>query len=259
MSAPDSAGRNSSGSLITLPNAFTLSRVLLVPVFLVAFLRADAVGYAIAYGILAICESSDVLDGAVARARGQVSDIGKLLDPLADTITRFCMFLGLLVAGVCPLWIAVVLFIRDISIAYLRSFAAFGGVVISARWSGKIKAVAQAFALFATLAAFLVRHQNEFAFHSSAGFTLIASALIGIIAPVLLAFAFHLDKVSLTRVSWFAALMLLPLLAIWFVPGPLPSIDWLVPLSLWVAVLVTVYSFVDYLLSFHRIATTTTT
>lgn len=237
---------------LTLPTVLTLSRVVMVPVFLVAFLRGDAVGYAVCYGVLALCEASDVLDGAAARKRNQTSSVGMLLDPLADTITRFCMFLGLLKTGLLPLWMAVVLFVRDISVAYLRSFAACEGIVISARWSGKVKAVIQAIALFVTCASFLLANQHAYLAERAAGTALILSALVGILSPLAVGLWLRLDTPSLAKLSVFMLAMLVPILFVYLLPAPAPSIAWLITPALWLATLVTVYSFFDYLLGFAR-------
>jgi CDP-diacylglycerol--glycerol-3-phosphate 3-phosphatidyltransferase len=102
-------------------------------------------------GALVLAEISDGIDGAVARRTGSTSDVGKLLDPLADSIFRFFVFLGFYAAGWIPLWMVTVFFVRDLAVAYLRVFAALRQVVLAARRSGKIKAVVQATAQIATL------------------------------------------------------------------------------------------------------------
>ncbi len=152
----------------TLPNAITASRLVLAPLTLAALsmATADGNGYddptALAVGWmgltllgLVLAEISDGVDGAVARRTGQVSDLGKLLDPLSDSVFRQFVFLGFMAVGWLPLWMMAVLFARDILVAYLRVFSGLYDVVLAARISGKVKAVAQAAAQIATVVLFI--------------------------------------------------------------------------------------------------------
>ncbi|HQO34750.1 MAG TPA: CDP-alcohol phosphatidyltransferase family protein, partial [bacterium] len=79
------------------------------------------------------------------RRRREVSDLGKLLDPFADSISRFSIFLCLLAEEYVPVWMVALVFYRDALVSYLRVGAATYAVVMSARLSGKIKAVVQGF------------------------------------------------------------------------------------------------------------------
>ncbi len=131
-----------------LANILTLSRLVLAPLFIVLFL-INAVWAALAALVLALLfEITDMLDGYVARNIGQVSAFGKLVDPLADRVARFSVFLVLItdesIRG--DFWsvpLIAVIFYRDAVVSCLRTFAAYSGVVLSARKSGKIKAVVQ--------------------------------------------------------------------------------------------------------------------
>jgi len=105
---------------------------------------------------LALAEISDIADGIVARRTGAVSDLGKLLDPLSDSLFRQFVFLGFMAAGWLPLWMMAVLFSRDILVAYLRVFAGLQDVVLAARVSGKIKAIGQATAQIALVILFIL-------------------------------------------------------------------------------------------------------
>jgi CDP-diacylglycerol--glycerol-3-phosphate 3-phosphatidyltransferase len=148
----------------TLPNAITASRLGLAPLALGGLVAASPSGIdlhnpadlhagwlALVLVTLVLAEISDGVDGAVARRMGATSDVGKLLDPLADSIFRFFVFLGFFAAGWIPLWMVTVFFVRDLVVAYLRVFAALQQVVLAARKSGKIKAVVQATAQIATV------------------------------------------------------------------------------------------------------------
>jgi CDP-diacylglycerol--glycerol-3-phosphate 3-phosphatidyltransferase len=144
-------------SLLNAPNAVTLLRVLLLPAFICAFRAGGKTGLFVALALALFFELTDTLDGAVARRFSAVSDLGKLLDPLADTLTRFTIFLTFLASGLVPLWMVVLLFFRDMTVAYIRVGAAVRGVVLAARASGKIKAVFQGAGIFAVLAVLLAR------------------------------------------------------------------------------------------------------
>jgi CDP-diacylglycerol---glycerol-3-phosphate 3-phosphatidyltransferase len=155
----------------TVPNAITASRIVLAPLTLAAHQVAtragngfdDASELAVAWLFvclvgLTLAEISDVMDGRVARKTGSVSNLGKLLDPLSDSLFRQCVFLGFTVAGWMPLWMMVVMFARDIVVAYLRVFAGLYDVVLAARVSGKVKAVVQATAQIALVCFAILHH-----------------------------------------------------------------------------------------------------
>jgi CDP-diacylglycerol--glycerol-3-phosphate 3-phosphatidyltransferase len=96
-------------------------------------------------------ELTDAFDGWVARSRNEVSDFGKILDPLADSISRFTVFLCFLVAGYADVWSVAIIFWRDAIVATLRVLSAGQDVVLAARTWGKGKAVVQAVAILSIL------------------------------------------------------------------------------------------------------------
>ncbi len=141
---------------IRVANALTLSRIALAPVFLWAFLQGHVDGHArwaqwTALAVAISFELTDAFDGWVARARNEVSDFGKILDPLADGICRFTVFLCFLVAGYATIWSVAIVFWRDAVVSTLRIVAAGHDVVLAARPAGKAKAVVQAVAIIAIL------------------------------------------------------------------------------------------------------------
>jgi len=105
-----------------------------------------------------ILELSDAFDGFAARARNQVTDLGKIFDPVCDAISRQTMFLAFLLVGAIPLWAFLVFLYRDSLIYLLRIMAAKDGVVLAASMSGKIKAITQAIATFSILLLFYLQH-----------------------------------------------------------------------------------------------------
>ena len=133
---------------MNLANVLTLSRLVLAPVFIVFFLTEQTWAAFAALGVAAAFEVTDMLDGLVARRMGQVSSLGKLIDPLADSISRFSVFLAFTTEATVrghfwPVMMVAVIFYRDVLVAYTRTMAAASGTVLAARFSGKLKAVIQ--------------------------------------------------------------------------------------------------------------------
>lgn len=140
---------------MNLATMFTLSRVIIAPVFAFVFItgfKTDTTGWIwIAFGLAALIEISDLLDGTIARARKEVTDFGKVFDPIADSVSRQTVFISFMVSGIIPLWMYLVFFYRDAFMQLLRIICASNGVVLAARKSGKAKAVLQGIATFGVL------------------------------------------------------------------------------------------------------------
>lgn len=95
--------------------------------------------------LLVISEFSDFFDGYFARKFNQVTDLGKLLDPMADSISRTSVFLTFTQAPIyLPIWFVFVFLYRDSVVSTLRTICALRGFALAARQSGKIKAGIQA-------------------------------------------------------------------------------------------------------------------
>jgi CDP-diacylglycerol--glycerol-3-phosphate 3-phosphatidyltransferase len=143
---------------MNLPHFFTLLRIFISPLFPLLYFEHDDLGIsfmALPYVLLAllvICECSDLFDGFLARKRNQVTDLGKLLDPMADSITHITLFLTFTQGVVdLPLIFVFVFLYRDFFISTLRTLCALRGIALAARFSGKIKAVMQASVAFIIL------------------------------------------------------------------------------------------------------------
>ena len=134
-----------------VPNLLTASRLVLAPLFLVLFLGGGEAGRLWALLLVIYFEVSDMVDGAVARRLGQTSQVGKILDPLADAVSRFTVFIGFLELDFAPLWAVVAIFYRDSIISTVRTLAASKGVILAARFSGKLKAIVQGTAIITLL------------------------------------------------------------------------------------------------------------
>jgi len=101
--------------VLTVPNALSFLRLLGVPLFLWLILGPQADGWALV--VLVLAGITDWLDGKVARATGQISRVGQLLDPLADRLYIAATLLGLAIRGIIPWWLVVLLLARDVLMA----------------------------------------------------------------------------------------------------------------------------------------------
>ena len=110
-------------------------------------------GYAFAIGLFLAASLTDILDGHLARRRNQVSNLGKLLDPIADKLLVSAALIVLVEKHLAPAWVVVVILGREFIVTGLRSVAAADGIVIQAQTSGKIKMWAQCVAIVALLVA----------------------------------------------------------------------------------------------------------
>lgn len=140
-----------------IPNILTLCRLLGAPLFLWAFLSDGVMGRWWALALVITFEVTDLLDGFVARRFEQISQLGKILDPLADSVSRFTVFLGFLALGYADVWAIALIFYRDSIVSTVRILAASQGVIVSARWSGKVKAIVQGTAIVVILAGSCLR------------------------------------------------------------------------------------------------------
>ncbi|WP_409047227.1 CDP-diacylglycerol--glycerol-3-phosphate 3-phosphatidyltransferase [Microbacterium sp. HA-8] len=132
-----------------LPNAITIARILCAPVFLWLLLAdggADG-GMRWAAAILFIVAiATDGVDGYIARRYKIVTDLGKLLDPIADKVLTGFAFIGLSILAELPWWVTILVLVREIGITVHRLVVASDHVVAAA-WMGKLKTIAQAVAL----------------------------------------------------------------------------------------------------------------
>jgi len=140
---------------MNLAHFFTILRIFLSPFFPILYLGHEMFGISLVslpyfmLGLLLVSELSDIFDGFLARRRNQVTDLGKVLDPMADSITHISLFLSLTQGFVqLPLLVVLVFLYRDFFISTLRTLCALRGVALAARWSGKLKAMIQAVVAF---------------------------------------------------------------------------------------------------------------
>ncbi len=136
---------------MNLPNKLTITRLVLVPVFFIFFLLGKytsltVLSTAMMLIIYAVAELTDLLDGKIARGRGMITDLGKVMDPFADTLTHMTYFVCFLFSSIMPLWAFVLIMWREFSILFVRMILAkYAGKAMSANIFGKAKTVLYAF------------------------------------------------------------------------------------------------------------------
>lgn len=139
-----------------LPNAITIVRILCAPVFLWLLLADEGQGGALRWTaavLFIVAIATDGVDGYIARRYEIVSDLGKLLDPIADKALTGVAFVGLSILGELPWWVTTVVLVREIGITIYR-FIVVSNHVLAAAWMGKLKTVFQAVALSIALIPF---------------------------------------------------------------------------------------------------------
>lgn len=161
--------------MLTAPNVITSIRLCLIPVFVwLLFGRHNRAGAAV---MLAALGSTDWVDGTVARRFNQVSELGKILDPVADRLLLGTAVICILVDGAVPAVVAIPVVAREILVsAAVLILAAMGAKRIDVTWAGKM-------ATFANMVAFplfLLSHDQAFGWRSPAKAVAWVVALIGI-------------------------------------------------------------------------------
>jgi CDP-diacylglycerol--glycerol-3-phosphate 3-phosphatidyltransferase len=131
---------------MTLADKITSVRLILAPVFFVIYLLPPLAGsqpltVSLLWALFIISEFTDLLDGKVARKRGEVGDFGKLFDPFADVLVRITYFFCFVLDGILPAALLLLILYREFGILFVRILMMKKGVAMGARKGGKIKAV----------------------------------------------------------------------------------------------------------------------
>ncbi|MFT4135539.1 CDP-diacylglycerol--glycerol-3-phosphate 3-phosphatidyltransferase [Microbacterium sp.] len=132
-----------------LPNAITIVRILCAPVFLWMLLADGGADGALRWWaavLFVVAIATDGIDGYLARKHHIVTDLGKLLDPIADKVLTGFAFVGLSILDELPWWVTIVVLVREVGITVHRLIVASDHVVAAA-WMGKLKTLAQGVAL----------------------------------------------------------------------------------------------------------------
>lgn len=142
-----------------VPNFLTVVRFFLIPLIIISLLNDD---YIIAFIILTLSGLTDVLDGYIARKFNFISNFGKLIDPLADKATQISILTTLALKGIVPIWIIIVIFVKELVLIAGASFLYGKELVVSSKWFGKLATVLFYIAMVSSL---LIRYfKISFAF-----------------------------------------------------------------------------------------------
>ena len=132
---------------INLPNALTIFRILALPFCAYALFKNggdDDSWRIIAFTLFFIVGLSDILDGKIARSRNQITEFGKLLDPIADKAMLATASIGASILGLLSWWVTAIFLIREVAVTILR-FAVIKKGVIPASKGAKVKTFFQSF------------------------------------------------------------------------------------------------------------------
>ena len=148
--APDPAATPpQSVKLVNLPNALTVLRLAVVPLFAWLLLQdagLDDAGRYWATLVFTLAIITDRYDGMIARRTGQVTEFGKLADPIADKALTGTALIGLSILELLPWWVTLVILVREVGVTLLRFWVIRHGVIAASR-GGKVKTVVQALAI----------------------------------------------------------------------------------------------------------------
>lgn len=131
------------------PNIITAARIVATPFFIWMLLADDGQMGGLRWAaavFFVVAIATDAWDGYLARSRGLITDLGKLLDPIADKFLTGGALVGLSILAELPWWVTIVVLVREVGVTIHRLFEA-RNVVVAAAWMGKLKTVAQAVAI----------------------------------------------------------------------------------------------------------------
>lgn len=132
---------------MNLPTKITVFRIILAPVFFIIYFIPEWTGSFAAGSVwvlipmMVVMELSDALDGHIARKYNMVTDLGKILDPFSDVISRLTFFICFTFTGIMPLWTLLIIVYRELAITFLRMMMMGRGTAMAASIWGKAKAV----------------------------------------------------------------------------------------------------------------------
>lgn len=130
-------------------NIITVARILLAPIFIWLLLADNGTFGVLRYvaaGLFILAIATDSLDGQLARGRNLVTDVGIILDPIADKVLIGGALVALSILGELWWWVTILILVREFGITIFR-FIALRDRVIPASWAGKIKTIVQAVAI----------------------------------------------------------------------------------------------------------------
>jgi CDP-diacylglycerol---glycerol-3-phosphate 3-phosphatidyltransferase len=132
---------------LNVPNVITLLRIMLIPVFVMLFFTPTPDRSLTAAVVFVIAAVTDLLDGYIARRTGQVTKLGKLLDPIADKLLVLSALILLVNVDRVSALIAILVLAREVAVTGIRAIAAGEGMIIVAETTGKYKMALQVVAI----------------------------------------------------------------------------------------------------------------
>lgn len=165
---------------MNLPNKLTVLRLVMVPVFLIAYLISK-LGFtgssAVSAVLMLICyataELTDLLDGKIARKHGLVTDLGKVMDPYADTLSHLTFFVCFMDSGLMPVWAFLIIMWREFTQLFMRMLMMGVGKAVPANIWGKSKTV-----LYAVTSILSIAYIVASAFIAEGGWNAIAEMIL---------------------------------------------------------------------------------
>lgn len=121
-----------------IPNLLTILRFVFIPIILNCIFAGN---YILAFVFFTLSGATDVLDGFIARKFNLISNFGKLMDPLADKLTQICVLASLVKVDIIPLWILVIVILKELIMVIGASFLYGKDVVVYSKWYGKLATV----------------------------------------------------------------------------------------------------------------------
>lgn len=136
-----------------VPNILTIIRIILIPFFVFLFFSDLPHNMSFALVIFIIAGMTDVLDGFIARRFNLVSDVGKVLDPLADKMMLLSVLICLTSTGLVPLWILILIMLKEMVMIYGGVYLYFSNtqIIIPSNKYGKLGTLMFYFAIFLVL------------------------------------------------------------------------------------------------------------
>lgn len=128
---------------MTLPNKITFARIAILPFILYLYYSTNITVFVVGYILGWVFGLTDFLDGYLARKLGQVSVLGKILDPIADKVFVLLICLFFVDKKLLPAWALIILILREVAISDFRIFAMQQGKEVAVSWTGKWKALLQ--------------------------------------------------------------------------------------------------------------------
>jgi cardiolipin synthase len=131
-----SGERSPSSRVLTVPNLISALRIAAIPVFWMLIVDEDTSAWGLVLFVVVV--ATDWVDGTIARRTGQVSELGKVLDPIADRLAIAAGLIALVIRGAFPLWAAALILARDLAVLAGGALLASRSLRIDVRWIGKV-------------------------------------------------------------------------------------------------------------------------